>query len=326
MDANKTGAFIAELRKERGLTQKQLAEQLLVSDKAVSRWEQGHGMPGIDNLEALAAALDVSVAELLRGERIEEPVPPEQADELAEDSFTLARQLWRTRSAGNIALGFLASLVVLALAAIHLTSPIYLTFRTGLVHVEKTADGTLIALLDKEAQGCETSLATDPDTGNATVLISCYKTRWYQLTGTTAFGPHVGTFDGNVVRVGHEDTVDHVFYYPGTPDDVMLYTNEKPLGYAGGMTLPRLVYNGWLVIGLTASAVGLAAWGLLRKRWYARRILRVALVPACFTAALVLVLWGRFDQVYNAQFYLSGICLVALALYALASLALSRCR
>ena len=41
MDATKTGSFIAQLRKERGLTQKELAQQLLVSDKAISRWEAG---------------------------------------------------------------------------------------------------------------------------------------------------------------------------------------------------------------------------------------------------------------------------------------------
>ena len=67
MNATKTGSFIAELRRERGLTQRQLAETLLVSDKAVSRWETGRGLPDVENLAALADALGVSVAELLRG-------------------------------------------------------------------------------------------------------------------------------------------------------------------------------------------------------------------------------------------------------------------
>ena len=47
MDQIKTGKFIAELRKERGLTQKQLAEKLGISDKTISKWERGNGMPEV---------------------------------------------------------------------------------------------------------------------------------------------------------------------------------------------------------------------------------------------------------------------------------------
>ena len=62
MNMEKTGGFIAALRKEKGWTQAQLAEQILVSDKAVSRWETGRGFPDIGNMEALAACLDVTEA------------------------------------------------------------------------------------------------------------------------------------------------------------------------------------------------------------------------------------------------------------------------
>ena len=65
-----TGTTIRTLREKRGYTQKQLAEQLLVSDKAVSKWETGKGLPDISLLEPLAKALGVSIAELLRGECI----------------------------------------------------------------------------------------------------------------------------------------------------------------------------------------------------------------------------------------------------------------
>ena len=64
MDANKTGKLISELRKKQGLTQAELAERLLVSDKAISRWETGKGYPDITNLEALAGVLGVSVGEI----------------------------------------------------------------------------------------------------------------------------------------------------------------------------------------------------------------------------------------------------------------------
>ena len=55
MDAKTFGAFLARIRKARGLTQAGLAEQLHVTDKAVSRWERGIGLPDINTLEPLAA-------------------------------------------------------------------------------------------------------------------------------------------------------------------------------------------------------------------------------------------------------------------------------
>ena len=63
-----TGAAIRALREKRGYTQKELAEKLSVSDKAVSKWETGRGLPDITLLEPLAKTLGVSVTELLSGE------------------------------------------------------------------------------------------------------------------------------------------------------------------------------------------------------------------------------------------------------------------
>ena len=71
MDAKEVGAFIAERRKELGLTQVRLAEQIHVTDKAVSRWERGIGLPDINNIETLADALDVSLLELMQAQRNE---------------------------------------------------------------------------------------------------------------------------------------------------------------------------------------------------------------------------------------------------------------
>lgn len=68
MDAIQFGSFIAKRRKELGMTQKELAEKLTVTDKAVSRWENGHGFPDIETLEPLAHSLEVTLTELLHGE------------------------------------------------------------------------------------------------------------------------------------------------------------------------------------------------------------------------------------------------------------------
>ena len=69
MDCVRFGAFVAQLRKEKGLTQKELADLLHVTDKAVSKWETGKGFPDLKLLEPLAETLDISLVELLQGER-----------------------------------------------------------------------------------------------------------------------------------------------------------------------------------------------------------------------------------------------------------------
>lgn len=71
MDNTQFGAFIAQLRKEQGLTQKELADRLSVTDKAVSKWETGKGFPDVKLLEPLAQALGVSLVELMQGKRQE---------------------------------------------------------------------------------------------------------------------------------------------------------------------------------------------------------------------------------------------------------------
>lgn len=69
MDNLKLGNFIAQMRKEKNMTQKELADRLHVTDKAVSKWETGKGFPDVKLMEPLAKELGVSLVELLNGER-----------------------------------------------------------------------------------------------------------------------------------------------------------------------------------------------------------------------------------------------------------------
>ncbi len=69
MDSKKFGSFIAEIRREQGLTQAELAGRINVTDKAVSRWERGIGFPDINTFEPLAKALGLSVIELIKSEK-----------------------------------------------------------------------------------------------------------------------------------------------------------------------------------------------------------------------------------------------------------------
>lgn len=71
MDASYTGAKIAALRKEKGLTQMELAERLHVTNKAVSKWERGKNFPDLPLLQPLAETLDTTVSDLLG---IEQPI------------------------------------------------------------------------------------------------------------------------------------------------------------------------------------------------------------------------------------------------------------
>ncbi len=83
MDQVKIGQFIGICRREKNLTQRQLADLVGVSDKAVSKWETGRGLPEASSMVPLCEALGINVNELLRGERI----PGEEYQEKAEETM-----------------------------------------------------------------------------------------------------------------------------------------------------------------------------------------------------------------------------------------------
>ena len=81
MDQIKTGRFIAEQRKAHGMTQRQLAEKLSVSDKTVSKWECGNGLPEVSLMLPLCELLSINVNELLSGERLDADSYKQHAEE-----------------------------------------------------------------------------------------------------------------------------------------------------------------------------------------------------------------------------------------------------
>ena len=96
MDQEKIGRFIATCRKEQNLTQEQLAEKLGVSNKTVSRWENGNSFPDVSMLQPLCDLLNISVNELLLGEKIPEDNYRKKVEEntiriLEECSFSLEK-------------------------------------------------------------------------------------------------------------------------------------------------------------------------------------------------------------------------------------------
>ena len=81
MDQIKIGKFIAEERKKKGCTQRELADKLGISDKTISKWERGNGFPEISLLLPLCNELDITVNELLSGERLLEVDYKKKAEE-----------------------------------------------------------------------------------------------------------------------------------------------------------------------------------------------------------------------------------------------------
>ena len=82
MDQLKIGKFIADCRKEKKITQAQLAERLCITDKAVSKWERGITMPDSASMLELCSILDINVNDLLHGERISAEDQHKKTEEL----------------------------------------------------------------------------------------------------------------------------------------------------------------------------------------------------------------------------------------------------
>lgn len=123
MDKIQMGTFIREQRAVLGLTQQQLAEQLHVTNKAVSRWETGNAYPDIALLDDLAAALSVSVEELCRGERM--VLPSVDTNALLSDVICEARQQKKDRAAKWLRILCLSIFTVILLAFLFFTGAFY---------------------------------------------------------------------------------------------------------------------------------------------------------------------------------------------------------
>lgn len=115
IDKKRFGTFVAELRKEKGYTQKELASELFISDKAVSKWETGASIPDTALLIPLATLLDVSVTELLLCRRNStENLTPAEAEQAVQTAIGYdghpSMRVWQTGS--RIPVWYLGALLV----------------------------------------------------------------------------------------------------------------------------------------------------------------------------------------------------------------------
>ena len=332
MDASKTGRFISELRREKNLTQAQLADALFVSDKAISRWETGKGFPDINNLEAIAKALDVSASELLKGERFGEEITEKDVEELTEGSFAIFKGAIKRAGMLNLLIGLLVSLVLITFVIVQLIAPMHIEGAGNALSMETLSDGRIVALLGEDVAGCYVEDLVEPDrdksefnSDDVSKLISCYDTLWYRW-----FVEKQQKF----VVIGDESEIDRIYYYPGVSEErVDAQGNiRRSLGFNeliyksgdagadnhdGIMTLNRLVYNHWLVIGAGMGVLGILVYILFRKKRVGSIIFKVALLPIAFSLSIFLSLIGHRHQVYDAPHYFLGIVLLTILLYAL---------
>ena len=262
MNSQKTGQLIAQQRGALGLTQKQLASQLHISDRTVSRWERGVGFPDLSLLEPLADALGLSVIELLRGEHLPpEQQPTPQTEHTARDVLNSAGEMvQKTARRFRWLLTALAALVVLAGAvclwlAAH-AIPAYVPETITAAQAVATCPDCLITTGEYELirELLEQEEITAHFADGATFSFDMSFSSQYQ-DRVQVNGQHPGYFtisilgwnlyvdygtcmDGRVLQVYTPDgtVIKHVYAYPSPPETV---AGTGPDGETVTLTRPR---------------------------------------------------------------------------------------
>lgn len=126
MDQIKIGKFIQELRKEKKLTQRELAEALSISDKTISKWETGKGMPEISLMLPLCEALNISVNELLSAQRF---TPSEYHQKAEEHIMDLMNEKQENKK--KIALSVIVAVICILSSLTSSSSPVLSPWPSG---------------------------------------------------------------------------------------------------------------------------------------------------------------------------------------------------
>lgn len=149
MDTQKIGKFLKELRKKNNMTQEQLGERIGVTNKTISRWETGNYMPPIESLKLLSDIYQISINEIISGERLNE----ETYKEAAEDNITdaLEKMESKEKTFENIMLIVMGVTFVLAIAIMFL-----LPDKDSLTAMEKVKEIIVVVFVWAMAIICNT--------------------------------------------------------------------------------------------------------------------------------------------------------------------------
>lgn len=153
MDSIKTGRFIAETRKLHKLTQVQLADELCISDKTISKWECGKGLPEVSLMLPLCKRLGISVNDLLSGEKVTESDYQKKAEE---NMMDLMKENAENKKKFTVATinGVVTIIAVVALSLLAAYTPMPFIARVMVIAVAVLTAGFGIAgtiILDREA-------------------------------------------------------------------------------------------------------------------------------------------------------------------------------
>ena len=177
MDQIRTGKFIAELRKEQGLTQRELADRLCISDKTVSKWECGNGLPEVSFMLPLCEILGISVNELLSGERLTDTAYREKAED---NMMNMMEELEQNKRKVHLQIAVAVTVVLPTLA---------LVLFAGLADLQTWMRGVLLGIgMFMLIGGIAIAAALDVRTG--TFECRHCKTRFVPTVGAYLAGPH----------------------------------------------------------------------------------------------------------------------------------------
>jgi DNA-binding XRE family transcriptional regulator len=127
MNQVKIGNFIKTLRKEKKLTQKELADYLGITDRAISKWERGLGCPDVSLLEDLSKYLGVSILELLKGERLEDKQNCNQKDLLKLINWSKENIIQNIQTISNYVTIFIIATICLIILITNIKSILFTT-------------------------------------------------------------------------------------------------------------------------------------------------------------------------------------------------------
>lgn len=211
MNNKKIGLFIASLRKDKNMTQKELADKLYISDQAVSKWERGLSMPDIGLIEKLSDYLEVSVSEILKGEKIDD-MTKKKSDEIVKTSVSFFQKEYFKNKIIFVSSIVIASIVILGIILYILGTIDYIRVMNGKkpVFIYRTLD---ISYEDVIKQGTEyyglgyKITTCDNNTGNYIFQLG-HKKRTVCYTSLTCCEDEKGTLtladDGKVVYVKND--------------------------------------------------------------------------------------------------------------------------